>query len=376
MRIVHISDIHLSESNFEVFETDYRNALLKTLKDEHDKDPINIIVITGDLVDQGGHSLFKIEQFATKTDPYEIFEDEFITPIKNSLKLENSNFLFIPGNHDIDENEIKWVDEKKLKSIEAAGDLNTVLKDIRLVSHDKYSHRIKRFKDFEERFHKNEIGSTYQYSRNQSTFIYELNKKIRVGFAMINDSWRCSTCELHAYHGKGLYFGFKQLNDALNHLSNTTMNVVLTHHPIDSFAEQEDIKDILTHKKYHLHLFGDKHHHQLNQLVSSKGGCLGIMARSALNKPKEKESEWQPGFHIIKINFERSYIEEIKYFKYLPKKFCFTNDTEIAPPNGTDDANHKLGFDEVVIEKNQPTVDSEDRLEDQKLENYIKDIEE
>lgn len=372
MRIIHISDIHLSKSNFDEFESDYLKALLKTLKDEHDKENIDIIAITGDLVDQGGHSLFEVEKFEGKTDPYEIFEDEFITPIKEHLKLKNSNFLFIPGNHDIDENQIKWVDEKKLKKIEADGDINLILKEIRLDSHEKYSHRIKQFKDFEQRFHKESIGTTYQFTRNQSTYIYEVNKDIKVGFALINDSWRCSTCELHTYFGKGLYFGYKQLNDALNLLAGTTMNIVMTHHPIESYAEEEDIRDILTHKDYHLHLFGDKHRHKLSQLVSSSGGCFGIMARSALNKPKEKESEWQPGFHIITINFKQSFVEEIKYYKYLPKRFCFTYDADIAPPDGKDISKHGLGFKKVGTDKAQ--LDHGDNLEDQIMENYIKDV--
>ncbi|PUV25152.1 metallophosphoesterase family protein [Sphingobacterium athyrii] len=374
MRIVHISDIHLSESNFDVFETDYIKALLKTLKEEHDQDPIDIIAITGDLVDQGGHSLFKIEKFKGKTDPYEIFEDEFITPIKNHLKLNNANFLFIPGNHDIDENEIKWVDEKKLKKIEADGDINSILKDIRLDSHEKFSYRIKQFKDFEKRFHKESIGTTYQFTRNQSTYIYEVNKDIKVGFALINDSWRCSTCELQAYFGNGLYFGYKQLNDALNLLAGTTMNIVMTHHPIESYAEKEDIQAILTHKDYHLHLFGDKHHHQLRRLISSSGGCFGIMARSALNKPKEPESKWQPGFHIITINFQEACLEEILYYKYLPFQFCFTNDGEIAPKDGRDVSKHPLGFTPFITEVNNSETSEDGNLEDQIMENYIKDV--
>lgn len=341
MRIVHISDIHLSADNFHDFENSHRKALLDILEIEHTKEKnINIIVITGDLVDQGGHSLIEMTRFTTK-DPYEIFENEFILPIKDRLNLKNHNFMIIPGNHDIDESGILWVDEKKLQKVETERDksmanersINKIVDDNEF-NFNRFNERIKKFKEFEERFH-NGYPDKYKYTKNQSSYIYEYTEDIKVGFALINDSWRCSTCELKKYSTldppKGLYFGVKkQLDRTLNHLSDTTLNVILTHHPIDTYAENTDFENYITNKDFHIHLYGDKHSHQMNKHISSIGECFGLRARAVLNNPNETLSKYQPGFHIIDICFDKNIVDCVTYYKYIAERFEFVEDTDIT----------------------------------------------
>jgi len=349
MRIVHISDIHLSIENFSEFENNYRKALLKVLSDEHQLNkPIDIIAITGDLVDKGGHSLFEMDRFKDYSNPYQIFEEEFITPIKNELGFGNSKFLFIPGNHDINENEILWVDEKNLQDDEVKGNINNYLSKNR-TEFSRVNDRIKLFKNFESEFHKDTIN--YTPSFNESTFIYETSDGVKVGFALINDSWRCSTCQLHKHYEKKLYFGFKQLYDGLKILNahQPTMNVLLTHHPISSYAEEE-VRRIVTNHEYHLHLYGDKHNHGYDSYITPTGKCFGIMARAALNKPDESESKWQPGFHIIDIDFNEALIETIIYYKYIYSSCQFGFDTDTAAPSGYDTSKHSLSFKKIERE--------------------------
>ncbi|HFK5503494.1 TPA: metallophosphoesterase [Elizabethkingia anophelis] len=346
MRIVHISDIHLSKDNYDEFKNNYREALLNVLKKETDIKPIDIIAITGDLVDQGGHSLFKIDKYSNFDNPYLIFENEFILPLKNRLGLSNSNFLFIPGNHDINENQILWVDEKKLQDSETEGKIDDILSKNRSTFNNT-NLRIEAFKNFEQKFH--EDTDNYYFSNNESTFVFENPNGIKVGFALINDSWRCSTCYLHKHKDKKLFFGEQQLYTALNKISefNTSCNIILTHHPLDSYAEKDDVHRTLVNNDYHLHLFGDKHHHTYTKYINSTGNCFGIMARAALNRPNEPESNWQPGFHIIDINFTEAHIEKITYYKYIHSHCMFGKDTDIAPENGHDLSKHTLSFNAI-----------------------------
>lgn len=347
MRIVHLSDIHLSKDNFPEFENNYRRALINTLKEEHEIKKIDVIAITGDLVDKGGHSLLEYAKFTGCSDPYEIFEQEFINPIKSALNFQNKHFLFIPGNHDISENEILWIDEKKLQDEEVAGKINDLLQENRAVF-NKTNKRIELFKKFEYRFH-NSITDNYQCSNNESTFILKYSEEINVGFALINDSWRCSTCHLHKYKDKKLYFGEQQLYDALNVLeaSNTTCNIILTHHPLSTYAEESLVKRALVNKSYHLHLFGDQHKQEYTSYLTPDGNCFGIMARVALNRPDEPESKWQPGFHIIDIDFYNANIELITFYKYIHDRCRFAKDTDTAD-DGCDRQKHKLSFNPVL----------------------------
>lgn len=345
MRIVHISDIHLSKDNFPEFENNYREALINVLQDENKNKKIDIIVVTGDLVDKGGSSLFELAKFNGQSDPYEIFEEEFINPIKSELRLNNGQFLFIPGNHDVNENEILWVDEKNLQDAEVEGKINDFLTKNK-TEFNNSNKRIELFKRFEERF---TYGlDNYRYSNNESTYIYKFSGEINVGFALINDSWRCSTCHLHKHSDKKLYFGEQQLYKALQVLeaSGTVCNIILTHHPLPSYAEQANVERALIHKKYHLHLFGDKHNHNYSSYIAPTGSCFGIMARAAFNKPDEPESRWQPGFHIIDIDFYKSNIELITYYKYIHDRCKFAKDTETAD-DGYDRSKYYLSFDPV-----------------------------
>lgn len=346
MRIVHISDIHLSKENFSEFKNNYRAALLKVLVDEHNKKPIDIICITGDLVDQGGHSLLELSEYPDCEDPYFIFEQEFISPIKLGLSISNPQFLFVPGNHDINESEILWIDEKELQRIESEGEIEELLNQNK-IEFNKYNQRIEKFKNFERRFHID--TPNYKYSNNESTYVFENGDGIKIGFTLLNDSWRCSTCQLIKYKDKGLYFGKQQLYDSLEtiRVSDTVCNILLAHHPLSSYGEEEEISRIIAVKEYHLHLFGDKHEHKYTSYIVPTGDCFGIMARAALNNPEEPNSKWQPGFHIIDVNLYDANIERVTFYKYIYDRSIFGVDSDTAPPYGYDETKRKLSFTPV-----------------------------
>ena len=95
MRIVHLSDIHLSKNNFEEFNNTYRDALISDLLLFNNLKKIDVIVITGDLVDKGGHSLYEIDGYEDRSiypNPYYIFEEIFISPIINTLGILKGKF--------------------------------------------------------------------------------------------------------------------------------------------------------------------------------------------------------------------------------------------------------------------------------------------
>lgn len=97
LRILHLSDLHL------VKENPAMDALLMYLNrsmDEIQKDGgIDLVIFTGDLIDKGGASFGDINTAFKK------FEEVVITPILEKLRLSKDRFVFIPGNHDT-ENDI------------------------------------------------------------------------------------------------------------------------------------------------------------------------------------------------------------------------------------------------------------------------------
>ena len=76
-----------------------------------------MIIISGDLVDKGGTSLKTVTPYEAFQNPYYIFEKEFIDPLSEEVKIKKEKFLFIPGNHDIQQDKIDEIKEAGVKSI-------------------------------------------------------------------------------------------------------------------------------------------------------------------------------------------------------------------------------------------------------------------
>ncbi|AXP82483.1 Calcineurin-like phosphoesterase [Mariniflexile rhizosphaerae] len=337
MRIVHLSDIHLSKNNYDEFHDNYREALINDLAEFHSTNKIDLIVITGDLVDKGGHSLLKMDEFKLFNSPYTVFEEVFIKPISSILGLQNENFLFIPGNHDIDENGILWVDEKSMKQKINKDTIKQQL-ELNKLDFNFSNERIKLFKEFEETFHKDTIN--YEYSNNESVYIYKDDSDKNVGFILINDSWRCSTCKLDDGNLNNHFFGSKQLYWAIQKLQNQDLNldriICLFHHSVDDFTEKNEVVKFLMNKDVDLFLFGHHHSIKSEKIFNPAGSCFGFRGRAALNKPDEQIDKFQPGYQIIDIDLFSNRISQIHHRKYVFDNPQFVYDTQSAPPNGID----------------------------------------
>lgn len=333
MRIVHLSDIHLSEDNFTEFTNNYRTALIRDLSAYNSPIPIDLIVITGDLVDKGGYSLLKIKGFETYDSPYDIFKKVFIEPISRDLGIPLHSFLFIPGNHDVDEREIRLYDEHILCNEITLQNVNSYLHGNNSFTHNL---RIKKFKDFEKAYHKDNLN--YEFGVNHSVYFYE-KEGFKIGFILINDSWRCKSIRLKNDSDK-LFFGDQQFYDGLNYLENlsTDLNICLFHHSVDDYAESATIRGILQRKNIELFLYGHFHNTETNVLYTPNGTCLGFRTRAALFKPEEKESEYHSGYQILDFDLTTYKIIQVHYRKYNYKDSAkiFIADNETAANAGID----------------------------------------
>lgn len=344
MRIVHLSDIHLSEDNYPEFKNNYRDALIADLKFYNAQIPIDLIVITGDLVDKGGHSLFKINGFEDFSSPYDIFAKAFIEPISIQVGISFDKFLFIPGNHDVDERGILLWDENEIIKNIGAHNIGKYLNENQDFKHNS---RIKKFKDFEFEFHKE--TPNYEFSPNQSTFVFE-EKGLKVGFILVNDSWRCKSIKLEKETGK-FFFGEQQLHDSVEYLNsvNTDLNICLFHHSVDDYEECKEVEGILNRKKIELFLYGHFHNTKTNILYTPNGNCLGFRSRAALFKPEGKDSEYHVGYQILDLDLIAYKITEVHYrkYNYKPDSKKFISDNETAPDSGIDKnkSNQNKGFE-------------------------------
>lgn len=315
MRIIQLSDIHLSSSNKEILTAHYMDSLINDLKEFHHEVPIDVILLTGDLVDKGGTSL--------GNDPYGIFRKLFIDPILNRIGLRSEQILFIPGNHDIQRNQIDEENEYFLISHLSKETVNNKIKEHR-DKPNKVNKRIKKFKDFERKFHQNTIG--YNFSYNESSIIIEQDS-VKVGFALINDSWRCSSDLKKENH----FIGTSQIFNAKNYFTTnkTSINIAVFHHPLEliNSAEAEEFEGILQSLEFDIALFGHTHRHNYASVSASNGNIVIINGRSALNDPNETQSKFQSGYNILDLDLKtRNFTIHAR--KYIHNQYRFDNDVD------------------------------------------------
>lgn len=307
MRIVQLSDVHLSSKNKTDLTNFYMDALVDDLRTFHDDKRIDIILLTGDLVDKGGNSL--------GSHPYALFEDLFIKPISEQLGLPKDKFLFIPGNHDINREFIDEENEFYLSQKLTKETANIKLEE-NLKGFARTNKRIENFKKFEQSFHRD--NNRYIYSNNESLAIesYENNN---VGFALINDSWRCSSKLEMSSH----FIGTNQLFNAKRQFNEkgTKINIAVFHHPLTAInaGEAQEIENILKSQNFDIAFFGHSHEHKSEFILSSHGGYIAIQGRSAFNDVNEQLALYQTGYNIIDLN-----VSELEYTLYA-RKFIKSN---------------------------------------------------
>lgn len=309
MRIVQLSDIHLSSANLTDLRNFFLEALINDLNVFHEKEPIDLILFTGDLVDKGGESLVD-KKGENPESCYEIFNREIITPIRNALNLRADQMLLIPGNHDIEREKIDKYTEPYLLGLDKEA-INVELA-LNKASFRNINERIKTFKDFEFKFHSD--SKNYNYSNNESTSIF-LEKGNAIGLALFNDSWRCSSDLKSEHH----FMGYNQLWNANKTFkeAKTKFNIAVFHHPLAAFneSEKEEIENILASQPYDILFFGHSHKHEAKSLTSTSGSYYAINGRSAFNSADEKHSQYQPGFNILDVNIDtRAYILHARKF--------------------------------------------------------------
>jgi len=318
MRIVQLSDLHLSSNNINDLKHYYLEGLISDLSEFHSHVPIDLILVTGDLIDKGGSSL--------GSEPYSVFQTEIVDPLISALQISRQQVLIIPGNHDVDRNEIHVQSEFYLKHTLDREKANELVSEMKKGFTQDHS-RIRRFKEFEREFH--DGTPNYIYSNAESSIIIHTDQG-DIGIALINDSWRCSSDLPRENHFVGSYQLFntaKRFNEA-----KTKRNIAVFHHPLDAINEEEkeEMENILKAKNFSFALFGHSHKYKYESLLSVTGGYVSVNGRAALDNPDQPLANFQPGYNILDINLISDTFD-LYARKFVRNGFTFQADVDSLP---------------------------------------------
>lgn len=303
MRIIHFSDLHLDKSRLTPFNNIVYNleCALKKIQDER---PIDLILFTGDMVNQGGKSFDDI------TDGFKTFKVIFIERLCKAINLDYGHFIFTPGNHDVCRQKDNKAIELGLSQILV--DLKSVAETIDCEDSDNSINRINDFKKFEKDYYSQLYKSeNYKYSKFCSNFKLVIDGH-SIGISALNTAWRCWDSSKDK---NNIWMGPTQIHNSLEFLSSCELRIAISHHNYIWLRQEETVKDErLLSQNYDLYFCGHTHSPKTDYKLSPDGNFFEIVAPGILSENiNECDAQYKNGFGVVDYDFENRTITESIY---------------------------------------------------------------
>lgn len=305
--IIHLSDFHINSKNIGNIK-EICPRLIDDIKKNCAEGNIALVVCSGDLVYSGSSENFLLAF------------DNFIGPILSGLNIKESQFIYVPGNHEVDISKVdKDFSESFTRRILIDGlkpdDLNKANVKDRLLS----------FFEFASLF--------YEWDQNELVVSrQELINNVKFGITMVNSSW--NTAGDSNNEAKKIIIPREALIESLSAIAECDKKIIIMHHPIDWFFDENaaEIESVLN--KYDFVLTGHKHFESVNLMK----GMNGITLYNAASKVDISANE--NGYTII--GFDDSSEVLINNRSYNKNRLSYVPNTNISEDG-------KLTF---VLEKN------------------------
>lgn len=319
IRILHLTDFHLNKKTLKDWNDFLKVPFLNKIEEINNSQKIDLVVFTGDLIDQAGQSFNEDNDDKPAAKALLIFKDEIIYPILGRINLDISRFIICPGNHDInrkaDRDFTHYGLKSKLNSIDEINEFTNTSDE------DYYGiQRIKEYKEFEFDLYKeveNKIHSKFTFSTKLS-----LNGK-SVGISSLNSSWLC----YGDTDRKNILLGENQLNDNYLFIKDCEIKIALMHHQLDWLSDIES-KIIKSHisANYDLIFSGHVHETDVEFVQNLAGTSLRIVSPSGLNQIRQKDVDYINGFSVVDYGMDN----KCHFFKYNQCQKNFVDNTDVC----------------------------------------------
>lgn len=321
MRVVHLSDIHYhpNQKNFTRYCLD---PLIKDLQKYSIEEPVELICFTGDLIDKGGYDSKKSVDIL---EAFDDFEQTFVEPLLKALKLEKHQFVFIPGNHDIDRKSInEYSHDGMLGKMTDRNKIDTAMRNVETLD----LNRIEHYKTFENLYFSD--SNSYYQNPFGYAFIHEKNGE-KIGIGGINSAWLCKDDN---DSGK-LIVGREQLDFIQDTFKDEKLDlsIALMHHSYEALHPEEVdfVRDTII-RDYDLLLVGHTHKTSTYSLSTSIGnGCvLSTAPANWVSNNFQVQAKYQNGYNIIDVfeNQEKEKSVKVHFRRYNYEKNQFVSNTD------------------------------------------------
>lgn len=319
IRILHISDIHYSETNNSKIEKKVLYPLLERLEKECEQRPIDLMCITGDLIDRGGMDS------ETPEKAFHLCYEKFIKPLTDKLNLTDESIVMCPGNHDIVKNLDSERAERTLKQeLNSKEKIDKFQSSVVNSDYIEDHKRVLPYKNFEKSLFEKIKNSTIL---NFSAIHLRTINGLKIGINCLNSVWR------YYNDDSELYIGSNQIdNQNLNIFSDFDIAISLSHNNPNTISKNESkfIENKLA-ETYKIQLYG--HTHDCDMYTKSYFGneqYFVSTSRGLLYSNTDIDSlEFANGFSIIEYDNTESIIQYYP-FVYSKKRNEFIIDNDIT----------------------------------------------
>ena len=296
MRILHLSDIHLDSRDFLKSQKMF-DKIIDAILPLHNAVPIDVIVCTGDLINQGGKD-YKGEIDAL----FEIFQNIIIKPLLDKLNLPKERFVFCPGNHDVNR-----LADSPYSEIGLCSSLSSEEKITQLIQSKRNYDDVKRmiaFKEFEKKYYSSIEGLNYQYGFFDSSLILDING-ISVGISLLNSAWRCWNSKEDK---NKLLIGQEQVIHSLSYIGDCKIRIALSHHDTTWLANFDaPVIQKFICQNYDMYFTGHTHSSNECYQIKPEGSTFNIVAPGVLSSNIGlTDSPYRNGFSLIDFDIDNS----------------------------------------------------------------------
>lgn len=301
IRILHISDFHLSQHYIKDSQTLLTNLLDAIIASSQQ---IDLVVFSGDMIDKGGKDFE-----GGIAEAFNKFKEIVIDFICEKLNISPDRFIFTPGNHDVNTVKANELEDVGIESRYMNGEVQVsqFIKDPNLF--EGKAQRIEDVKNFEKGFYTDIMGEKYHYGILASNFLYTIKGK-SIGVTSLNTVWRYndeSKCTNKIVLGKD------QIIDSQQIIKDCQIKLAITHYDyleLPEFEKDEVAKMIA--ENFDGFFVGHTHSSTAGFISNSSGYFLHVKSAGSLIANKHISSEkFQNAFHIV--SYYPDHIEVVLY---------------------------------------------------------------
>jgi len=309
MNILHLTDLHFSNKSSDLHR---QGKIIEQMVDDisKDKEGIDILLFTGDLVDIGN----SVETFQNA-------KKDILDRIIEKFDLSVDKVFICPGNHDVDR---KFVSSAVIEHIDKIRDNNT-LNTFASRDNVDYVSSLKPLANYFE-FTKNAFALNNPddiYNEEYSCHIRQFGDT-KLGIVCINTAWRA----IGRNDTGSLIFPLKYIEDALQNIKNTDFKILIHHHPIADFKgyNKYELEDII-HNNFNISFSGHIHKDSASAYYTNKAGILQIEAAAALSEADGSTI----GYTKISLSIEDSTAKCISHYYDTRREFFYVGSEKLLP---------------------------------------------